>query len=382
MENELRVSPLELFFDLVFVFAITQVASLIHHDLSLLGVARGALVLAMLYWGWSLFTWTLNFVGTSRLDVRLGLFIAMAMSLLMARIIPEAFDDGGPYFVSAYFVFRLVANVLALRTEDREARDRQWAFIPMTMVGSAVALGGGFVDDPWRSWIWLASLAIDLLAARAAERVDWHIQAGHFAERYGLLVIIALGESIVAIGAGLIEVEVDITLGLTLVVAFAATSTLWWSYFHWVADRVEQHLRDLQGTARGAFARDAYTFLHYPLVTGIVLFAVAVEEIVVHPMDQLALFSRGLLASGFALVLLSFVGSAYRAIRRIPYLRLGAAALVTMVSLLGWMVAGIWLLALDTALILAMLIGESQLRRSQGLAPRTRASGVSEEGPA
>ncbi|MDH5372023.1 MAG: low temperature requirement protein A [Acidimicrobiia bacterium] len=363
IDNELTVAPLELFFDLVFVFAITQIAALIHHDLSLLGVARGALVLAMLYWGWSLFTWTLNSVGTARLDVRLGLFTAMAMSLLMARVIPGAFGDEGLYFAGAYFVFRLIANVTAIRTENPETRTAQWTtFIPLTMVGSIVALAGGFVDDPWRSWIWLASLAIDLIAARAAQRADFHIQPRHFAERYGLLVIIALGESIVAIGAGLTEVDVDLTLGLTLIVAFAATATLWWSYFHWVADRVEHHLTALKGTERGAFARDAYTFLHYPLVTGIVLFAVAVEEIVVRPMEHAEVFTRALLASGFSLVLLSFVGSAYRALRLIPVLRLGAAGLVVVLSLVAWAIPGIWLLALNAGLILIMLMAESKLR--------------------
>jgi low temperature requirement protein LtrA len=145
--DELRVSPLELFFDLVFVFAITQIVSLIEHDLSPAGVAKGALVLAMIYWGWSMFTWTLNAVGTDRLDVRVGLIAAMAMSLLMALVIPDAFGDGGPYFVGAYFVFRLVANVVALLSADPERRRAQWQFIPLTMVAGVVAVAGGFIDD-------------------------------------------------------------------------------------------------------------------------------------------------------------------------------------------------------------------------------------------
>jgi low temperature requirement protein LtrA len=361
--EELRVSPLELFFDLVFVFAITQIVSLIEHDLSPAGVAKGALVLAMIYWGWSLFTWTLNAVGTDRLDVRIGLLAAMAMSLLMARVIPEAFGDGGPYFVGAYFMFRLVANAVTLLSADPERRQVQWRFIPLTMVASIVAVVGGFVEDPARTWIWLASLLIDLVAARAAEQGDWHIRAGHFAERYGLLVIIALGELIVAIGVGLGGSDVDLTLGVTLVVAVVATGLLWWSYFDWVADRVEGYLRSLSGTAQGAFARDAYTILHYPLVAGIVLFAVVVAEITAHPAEPLEALPRTLLALGFALVLLSFVASAYRATRRIPYARLGAAVAIGVVSVLGRSVDGLILLSIDSAVIFAMLAYENWARR-------------------
>ena len=361
--DELRVSPLELFFDLVFVFAITQIVSLIAHDLSPAGVAKGALVLAMIYWGWSMFTWTLNAVGTDRLDVRLGLITAMAMSLLMARVIPDAYGDGGRYFVGAYFVFRMVANVVSFRTGDAVWRRAYWRFFPLTAVASVVAVVGGLVDAPARPWIWLGSLLIDLLAARAAEQGDWHIQAGHFAERYGLLVIIALGELIVAIGVGLSGSEVDLRLGLTLIVAVVATALLWWSYFDWVAGRVEGYLRGLSGPAQGAFARDAYTILHYPLVTGIVLFAVVVEEVTAHPADQLAAISRTLLALGFALVLLSFVASAYRSIRRIPYARLGAAVAIAVVSVLGGSLDGLMLLGIDSAIILAMLVYEGWARR-------------------
>jgi len=357
--EELSVSPLELFFDLVFVFAITQIVTLIEHDLSPAGVAKGMLVLAMIYWGWSMFTWTLNAVGTDRMDVRLGLLVAMAMSLLMARVIPEAFGDGGPYFVGAYFVFRLVASILSFRSASRERRQVVVLFVPLTLLASTVAVVGGLLEDPARTWIWLASLLVDLGASRAAQRGDWQIRAGHFAERYGLLVIIALGESIVAIGAGIGSSRVGLTLGATLVIATLATSLLWWSYFDWVAERVESHLRSLSGAAQGGFARDAYTILHYPLVAGIVLFAVVVAEITAHPAEQLEPLARTLLALGFALVLLSFVVSAYRATRRIPYTRTGAAIAIGLVSASGASLDGLILLGIDSAIILAMLAYET-----------------------
>jgi len=375
--DELSVSPLELFFDLVFVFAITQIVALIEHDLTPAGVAKGALVLAMIYWGWSLFTWTLNAVGTDRLDVRLGLLVAMAMSLLMARVIPDAFGDGGPYFVGAYFVFRLVANVLSYRSATPERRQVVSRFVPLTVLATLVAVVGGLVADPARTWIWLASLLVDLVAARAAEQGDWQITAGHFAERYGLLVIIALGESIVAIGAGISSSRVGLTLGVTLVVATLATALLWWSYFDWVAERVESHLRSLSGSAQGSFARDAYTILHYPLVTGIVLFAVVVAEITAHPTEELPALSRTLLALGFSLVLLSFVASAYRALRRVPYTRFGAAIAIGLVSVFGGSFEGLVLLGVDSAIVFSMLFYEGFARRdpNRALGVRLRPPG-------
>ncbi len=360
--EEIGVSPLELFFDLVFVFAITQIVALIEHDLSPVGVAKGALVLAMIYWGWSLFTWTLNAVGTDRMDARAGLLVAMAMSLLMARAIPDAFGEGGPYFVGAYFVFRLIANVLSYRSASPERRKVVARFVPLTVLATLIAVVGGFVADPARTWIWLASLLVDLVAARAAERGDWEINAGHFAERYGLLVIIALGESIVAIGAGISSSRLGLTLGTTLIVATLATSLLWWSYFDWAAERVESHLRSLSGTAQGSFARDAYTILHYPLVAGIVLFSVVVAEVTAHPNEELPALSRTLLAVGFALVLLSFVASAYRALRKVPYTRLSAALAIGIVSVVGASFSGLVLLGADTAIILVMLAYENRIR--------------------
>jgi low temperature requirement protein LtrA len=212
-------------------------------------------------------------------------------------------------------------------------------------------------------------LLIDLAAARAAEQGDWHIEAGHFAERYGLLVIIALGESIVAIGVGLSGSDVDVSLGITLVVAVVATGLLWWSYFDWVAGRVEGYLRSLSGTAQGAFARDAYTILHYPLVAGIVLFAVAVAEITAHPNETLEALPRTLLALGFALVLLAFVASAYRSTRRLPYARLEAAVVIGLVAVLGRSLGGLVLLAIDSAVIFAMLVYERWARRHPDRVP-------------
>ncbi len=358
-EDELTVSPLELFFDLVFVFAITQVASLLRADHTLAGFGRGALILAMVYWGWSLFTWALNGTGTGRLLVRVGLLVAMATILLMAVVIPDAFGSRGGYFAAAYFLYRIIGTGVYYLAADSTQRAALSSFFPVATVGALVALVGGFAGEGIRPWIWLGSLVIDLVATRAAERADWHIQAGHFAERYGLLVIVALGETVIAIGVGLSGAEVSLALGVTLVAGFTAVAALWWSYFDWVSVRVEAHLRSLVGIPQGAFARDAYTFVHLPLISGIVLFSVALEEIAAHPGEPLEAYGRWVLAVGIGFVLFAFLVAAYRVARRLPIERLVAAALIALTALLGGGLAARTLLIVVALILVVALFVET-----------------------
>ncbi len=358
-EGELTVAPLELFFDLVFVFAITQVASLLRADHTLAGFGRGALILTMVYWGWSLFTWALNATGTRRLFVRLGLLAAMTTILLMAVVIPSAFGDDGAYFAAAYFVYRMIGTAVYYLAADPDQRLSLNTFFPSATIAAVVALAGGFADESVRPWIWLLSLAIDFGATKAAERADWGLSPGHFAERYGLLVIVALGETVIAIGVGLGGAEVGLSLGVTLVAAFVAAAALWWSYFDWVSSGVEAHLRSLEGIARGTFARDAYTLLHLPLIAGIVLFSVALEEITAHPGEPLGAYGRWVMAAGIVLVLFAFIAAAYRVARRFPIERFVAAALVTVIALLGGELAARTLLLQISAVLVATLFIET-----------------------
>lgn len=357
--DELTVSPLELFFDLVFVFAITQVASLLRADHTLAGFGRGALILAMVYWGWSLFTWALNGTGTRRLFVRVGLLVAMATILLMAVVIPDAFASRGEYFAAAYFAYRMIGTAVYYLAADSAQREALTSFFPVATLAALVALVGGFAGEEIRPWIWLVSLVIDFVATRAAERADWHIQAGHFAERYGLLVIVALGETVIAIGVGLSGAEVSLALGVTLVAGFTAVAALWWSYFDWVSSGVEAHLRSLQGIAQGAFARDAYTLVHLPLISGIVLFSVALEEIAAHPDDHLEAYGRWVLTAGIGFVLFAFMAAAYRVARRLPIERLAAAAAIALVALLGGGLAARSLLVIVALILVVALFVET-----------------------
>lgn len=301
--DELSVSPFELFFDLVFVFAVTQVAVLLHSDQTWAGAARALLILAMLWWLWGQYTWVLNGVGTESRLVRLALLAAMGGSLFAGISVPAAFGEDGQAFAIAYVVVLVLAMVVywvGVR-DDPSWRRSLMTYLPLAALGAVVFLAGGFVDPPLRTWLWVGGMAIELAAAVSAGRGDFRLRAGHFAERYGLFVIIALGESIVAVGLTAADGERTSALAVALVAAFVGAAVLAWIYFDRLAEVAEHRLRATPEPGRSSLARDAYSFLHFPLVAGIVLTAVAAEEIVAHPGDPLEAFGRAVLAAGVLL---------------------------------------------------------------------------------
>ncbi|MBT8197648.1 MAG: low temperature requirement protein A [Acidimicrobiia bacterium] len=358
-EDELSVSPLELFFDLVFVFAIAQIAAFVRHDLTWSGVGKGVLLVVLVYWAWSLYTWGLNATGTSHVYVRLALLSAMGTILLMAVALPSAFTEDGWHFAAALVAFRLIGTGMYYLAAGEEQRAAFSSFFPLATLGAAVTLVGGFMDPSVRPWVWLGAIAVDVLATRAAERADWHVRPAHFAERYGLLVIIVLGELIVAIGVGLGDFEITTSLGVTLSIAFVVVAALWWSYFDRASGFLEETLRTRTGIERGRFARDAYTGAHLPLVIGIAMFAVALEEVVVHPDEHIEAIAAVLLAGGITLVIVSFLLAGYSATRQIPVERLTGAAVIIAITAIAWgSISSRTLLALHAVVLVTTLIVE------------------------
>jgi low temperature requirement protein LtrA len=358
--TEKRASYLELFFDLVFVFAITQVSVLLHDQLTFAGLAEGALLLAMLWWTWSLYTWTTNWTGSDRLGIRVSLVGAMGASLLMAQAVPDAFDEAGPWFAVPYFVVRLFAASIYFLGARHHAAQRAalMTFLPLSMLASAGVLVGGYFDGSARVVIWVGAMLIDLASASAAGRATWEVDAAHFAERNGLFVIIALGESIVAIGLGASDAARTTSLALTLGLAFLGAAALWWCYFDRAARAAEGYLMAVTGFERGRFARDAYTILHYPVILGIVLYAFAAEEVVAHPAEVLAPEFRLAVTVGVSLVMLAVVAGTYRAVRRIPMERLLAALALLVLALVGTGIRADALMAVVVAIVVLALIRE------------------------
>ena len=257
-ESERKTSYLELFFDLVFVFAFTQVTALILEDTSLAGFARATLVLAMVWWAWSAYTWMTNAIDVENSVTRMILLAAMTAAFFMALAVPHAFQDEAAWFAVAYFVVRVLNATLYSwgARRDRVLLHSLARLMPWFLLAACVALAGGFVRVDYRGWVWLASLVIDIVGTLTVARVEWHVSPSHFAERFALIVIIALGESIVSIGVATAGLERDATYALSVVVAFAGVAALWWAYFDFTAVAAERSLRRATGPqARAARAR-------------------------------------------------------------------------------------------------------------------------------
>jgi low temperature requirement protein LtrA len=336
-EEERKTSYLELFFDLIFVFAFTQVALLILEDASEAGFARSALVLALVWWAWSAYTWMTNAIDIESLVVRLIVLAAMAAAFFMALAVPDAYQDEGVWFAVAYFTVRVLHIALfgwGVR-DDPGQRRALLRLAPWFLCAALVVLAGGFVDGDARAYVWLGALVIDVAGTLAPAQAGFRVSASHFAERFALIVIIALGESIVAIGVATANLERDWAFAAAVAIAFAGVAALWWSYFDFTAIAAERSLKRARPEARAPLARDVFTFFHYPIVLGIILYAVAAKKTLADPGEPLSESGRWALGLGVAVFLLGFVLARFRALRRVAWERIvaGAAALVVAVAL-------------------------------------------------
>ena len=337
--TERNASTIELFFDLVYVFAITQVVGFIHGEPTFAGLGKGAFLLFVLWWTWSIYTWTTNWSGTASTKIRLFLLATMATTLVMAMAVPRAFDESSALFGTTFFAVRMLAAGLYWFESKgyEEQRAAFMTFFPGSVTAALLILVGGFTEGATLAWLFALGGAGDVISALYAGRGTWAVDAPHFAERNGLFIIIALGESVVGIGLAATGVDVDVTHLVALIIAFVGVATLWWAYFDRAAPYTERRFSELTGQPRGRFARDVYTLLHYPLVVGIVMYAVGLEDVIAHPVDLLNQPARVTIASGTALVLASIVGAKYRALRLVSLERLIAAmGLVTLI----WVGAG------------------------------------------
>ncbi len=287
-----RVTTFELFFDLVFVFAFTQVTAFMAHEHTGFGVLQGMIILGILWWSWVCYSWLANQTHVDEGIVRLGMSVAMMAMFIAALAIPEAFHDmegglNGPLvFALGYFVVRLVHIGLYLIAagDDVPLRRQVIKTSSAMFTGSALIITGALVGGPSQTWFWLAGLAADItLTYLTSAGGNWRVHsAAHWAERYGLVVILALGESIIAIGVGASERPVSTLMILGAVFGVGLSICLWWLYFDVMAIAAEHVLARLRGRARAALAVDAYTYLHLPLIAGVVLSALGVEDALAH----------------------------------------------------------------------------------------------------
>jgi low temperature requirement protein LtrA len=302
-EREQRVTPLELFFDLVFVYAITQVTTLMSEDLTWRGIGHGLLVLAALWWAWTGYAWLTNTLEPEEGMVRAGVFGGMAAMLVAALAVPGAFGTDALLFGAAYVLVRLIN--LALYTiagkRDPDFRRAVVRFTPTATIGPLLILIAAFVDGTGRTALWVVAI-VALYSGPLIDRGrGWRISPVHFAERYGLVVIIALGESIVAIGLAAAGVTPTSELVASAVLGVAVIAALWWAYFDVMAVLAAQQLSQTTGTTRARLARDVFSYLHMPMIAGIVLFALGLKITAHDGREPLALVPAAALCGGLSL---------------------------------------------------------------------------------
>jgi len=278
--QEQEVTPLELFFDLVFVFAITQVSGFVSDDATWTHLLEGLAILAVLWWAWESYAWLGNTAASDDGAIRLVLLCAMGAMLIVSLGVPGAFGDDGLIFGVAYFAVRVLhlGAYSLLAREDEELRGLVGRLATSAVPGALLLVVAGALDGTPRALCWIAALLVDYggLAAQGVE--GWRVQAGHFAERHGLIIIIALGESIVSLGLGASGLDLDARVVAGALLGIATAAALWWAYFDVVAIVAERRLRDAPHSEQVRIARDSYTYLHLPMVAGIVIYAVGVKQ--------------------------------------------------------------------------------------------------------
>src|SRR5512132_1855718 len=307
--REERVTPLELFFGLVFVFAITQVTTLLSNDPTWSGLLRGLIVLAALWWAWAAYAWLTNTLNPEEGLVRIAMFVVMGAMLVCALAVPEAFGDHGVIFGVAYLVVRamhLALYALAARG-DPDLLGAVLRMTPSSTISGVLILGAGFVEGSERIALWALALAIDYLGVIVGRGQGWRLSPGHFSERHGLVVIIAIGESIVALGVAATGTPLTAGVITTALVGMTIATALWWTYFDWFSIVVEYRLREATGAQQATLARDAYSYLHFVMVAGIVLFAMSMKKALAHYDAELDVVPAAALCAGLGAYLLAHV---------------------------------------------------------------------------
>jgi low temperature requirement protein LtrA len=359
-----RVSPLELFFDLVFVLAITQCTALMIHHPTWEGLAQGLLVLGVLWWTWVGYSWLTSVVDPEDDAVRMTIFVAMAGLLVVALCVPHAFGSLGLSFAVAYGVVRSahIALFMLASRDDPGLRHSVNGLAVGTAIGVALLGAASFFDGWTQGAIWALALALDVGAPYfAIDASGWKLAPRHFAERHGLILIVALGESIVAIGVAA-ELSLDAGIVAAAALGVGVVAALWWIYFDVVAVVAEQRLAAAPvGQAQNEMARDSYSYLHYPMVAGIVLVALGLEQTLAHVGDPLRTVPAFALLGGVAAYLLGHVAFRYRHVHTINRRRLGLAILLLALLPLAIEIPALATLALVATLLWALIGYETRV---------------------
>ncbi len=353
--DDQKVTFVELFFDLVFVYSVTQVAALLHGHVDWRSAGSALLVFWLVWWAWTQFTWALNAANTDHPRVQVATLLATAVAFFLAVGIPHALGEGALGFAVPYLAVRTIGMLLYywVAWSDPLQRHAVLVFGLLSVTGLAAVVIGAVAGGSAQYWWWALAIALDLVAAGVGGRQEgWNLHSDHFVERHGLIVIIALGETLIVAAAGLSEAPATPIATLTGVLAVAVTCGLWWSYFGHVRHAFEHALAACLGNARSALARDVFSVIHFPMLCGIVAMAAATEVALAHPNEALEMSVRVALAGGAVLFVCGTAVAIWRATGRTLGWRIaltaaaaatviagGARPWVAMVTLLGMLVA-------------------------------------------
>ena len=357
VDEEHGVTPRELFFDLVFVFGFTQVTALITHDPTFAGIGHGALVLAVLWWAWASYAALTNAVDPEENVVGAALLVALMAVFIAALVVPNVFAEHGVLFGAAFLVvcaMHVVLYALAGRGNPG-LLGAVLRLAPWTLLGAVLILVAGFTDGAARTWLWIAAIACAYGGGLLTGSAGWMIHASHFAERYSLVVIIAIGEAFISIGIGASGIGIGLGEVTAAILGLLIATSYWLAYFDFFSIRGEQILTSADGSARVALARDAYTYLHFPMILGIVLFAFAMKKVIANVGDELVWPVAFALCGGSAIYLLTYSAIRIRVERRFHLSRgrFTAAVLFLVLLPMATMIPALAVLAL----VLAVWIG-------------------------
>jgi low temperature requirement protein LtrA len=366
VEREQRVTTLELFFDLVFVFAITQVTGFLYHDPTWTRLGEAFAILMVLWFAWTGYAWLGNTAASDEGAMRVVLLVAMAPLLVASLAVPHAFGKDALIFGVAYFLVRAL-HILAysvLARGDPNLRRVVFRLAQTTLPAAGVLVLAGAFSGTGRAVCWIVALGIDygVLLLRSTE--GWRVEPAHFAERHGLIIIIALGESIVALGVGAAGLALGFGVVSAVVFGLAVAAALWWAYFDVVATVAERKLREAGPITRARIARDSYSYLHLPMVAGIVVFAFGVKETLVRVHAHLADVPAAALCGGVALYLLALSAFKRRNVGSFNYPRLAASAGLVALAPVATAVPALLSLGL-VALLVCLLIAYEVVRYAE-----------------
>lgn len=375
VSEDASVTQLELFFDLVLVFAFTQVTDLAAHETTALNMLRAVLVLAVMWWVWIAYAWLGNVVKADEGIARVAMFAAMGAALIVAEVIPEAFHDmpGGWYgplvFAIAYLVIRLVHLLMfwLASNEDQQLRGQvtRWAAGSIT-IGTTLLIVAAMNHGTVQIWLWIAAITGDMLWTFFAGN-QWRVNsASHFAERHGLIIIVALGESIVSIGVGMAGLPISWPIAVGSLLALTVSGLLWWAYFDVAATAVEHAMTHARGERRIQIARNCYTYWHFPMIAGIIALSLGLKKVLnylggaqghtlhdaLHGIPMFALYG------GVMLYLLALVGFKQYATGQVSWARVATAVVLAALLPLATQLPAMAALALLCAVLTALTVWE------------------------